>query len=268
MYDISALKDTVITKVSLAIHVNASSKDTSHENRPFHGFVMNDENAARDYYFEDGTVLKTGANDLFYLPKGSSYSFKSRSEKKEETSCYAINFDADFESAPFVLTPRDAQGLRKLFKAAAKSFKSGDDFSSLFIRKTVYDIILFMKDEHEKEYMPEAKELILSPALTKIENCFTENNISVRELAALCGISEAYFRRLYKSKFGISPKEEITRRRIEHAKKLLSSGEISVKDAALLCGYAEPCHFSREFSRAEGMSPREWASERHKETLF
>ena len=55
--------------------------------------------------------------------------------------------------------------------------------------------------------------------------------------------------------FGVSPKEYITQKRIEYAKILLSSGDFLVSEVGILCGYAEPCHFSREFSRRVGMIP-------------
>ena len=91
-----------------------------------------------------------------------------------------------------------------------------------------------------------------------IEDGFTREDISVSSLAALCGISEVYFRRLFLAAFGVSPKEYIIQKRIECAKYLLLSGDFSVSEVAIITGYSEPCHFSREFSKRVGISPKQY----------
>ena len=57
---------------------------------------------------------------------------------------------------------------------------------------------------------------------------------------------------------GISPKEYMIKKRIEYAKTLLLSGQFSVLETAHLCGYAEACHFSREFARHVGVPPAQY----------
>ena len=80
----------------------------------------------------------------------------------------------------------------------------------------------------------------------------------VAALAELCGMSEVYFRKLFRSRFGVSPKEFTIQRRIEYAKQLLVSGEFTVAMVASMCGYAEPCHFSREFIKRVGCAPKDY----------
>ena len=93
-----------------------------------------------------------------------------------------------------------------------------------------------------------------------MEADFTQNGLTVAQLAAHCGISEVYFRRIFLNKFGVSPKEYMINLRINYAKQLLQSGQCSVAQTAELCGYFETSHFSREFSKRVGMSPKEYKS--------
>lgn len=245
--------NAVVTDINLAIYVAQGTGTPIHNNRGFHGFVINDGNADKKIHFSNGTVIKTGPYEVHYLPKGSSY----RVENIDSGGCYAINFDLleEIEEKPFNLKFRNHEYVLKDFKDAVAAWQEKDEFCNAVIRKSIYSIIVKIRKEYSKNYMPSGKELLIKPAVDTINRNFTKNNLSVKELADLCGISEAYFRRIFIDKFSLTPKEYIINLRIEHAKRLLESGQFSVSETAQMCGYFEPCHFSREFSKHTGMSP-------------
>ena len=247
-------KNIVITQISVAVYVAPNTGKSVHKNRPFHGLVLNDSNAVRDYVFDNGQLMHTYENPLFYLPKGSSYQV----EQLQAGGCYAINFDADIEDAPFSMTFRNTESLLHNFKAACAEWKGKSDHATLLAMRTLYDGIYQMQNEMKKSYVSKTHLSLIASAVEEIERSFTQNDLNVSRLAALCGISEVYFRRLFLNTFGISPKEYIIQKRIEYAKALLSSRDFSVTEVGILCGYAEPCHFSREFSRRVGISPAQY----------
>lgn len=247
------INDIVISKVSLAVYVESETGQSVHTDRKFHGLVLNDDTSVKDYCFSDGNVLHTTENSIFYLPKCSSYVVKDICHG----SCYAINFDANIDSAPFCIKPRSKEGFLKLFRDAEKKWKRPDT-GNVYVMRTLYDILLEIHSNQQKSYMPDSNFEIISPALKKISSDFTDNSLSVAELAKLCNISEAYFRRIFINKFGVSPKEYIISMRINYAERLLRSGQISVSEVASLCGYFEACYFSRDFKRRVGASPSEY----------
>ena len=53
-------------------------------------------------------------------------------------------------------------------------------------------------------------------------------------------------------------KKYINDLKISHAKELLASGMYSVTEAALQSGYADLSHFSREFKKTVGISPKKF----------
>ena len=91
-----------------------------HTNRQNHGLVLNDPDIKRDYFFDDGRILHTEGNTLFYLPKGSSYRVK---HLEGEGGCYAINFDMaqPLSVAPFMQALRAPENVRRQFKEADRA---------------------------------------------------------------------------------------------------------------------------------------------------
>jgi LacI family transcriptional regulator len=57
---------------------------------------------------------------------------------------------------------------------------------------------------------------------------------------------------------GRSPKEEITRVRLEKAKSLLTGSDASIKTIAGQCGYSQPRYFCQVFHAKVGVSPGEY----------
>ena len=252
----------VIGEIALAIHVPYTTARAVHNNRPFHGLVWNEAGSSRDYLFSDGTVLHTGERELFYLPYGTSYK-TSNGIAQNRSTCYAINFSAQLSDKPFSISFRNSEQIEKLFKTAASVWKRQDAFRDITIRKILYEIILIAAKEQQKKYTPSSASLIIEPAIEMIRSDFTRSDISVSSLAALCGISEAYLRRIFLGKYGVSPKEYIINMRIAYAKQLLSLQEFPISTVALMCGYSEPTHFSREFTRRVGVSPSDFKLEKN-----
>ena len=249
--------EAIVTRIDIALYVAPGTGKAVHANRPFHGFVINDGMPSKIIHFSDGTQLYNGPWDFHYLPKGSSY----RVQSQVSGGCWAINFDLleDIAEPPFSLQFRNYEPIVKIFKDATAAWKEKSDSGNPAIRRAVYDLIVRIKEEQQRGYTPNEKERLIQPALDLIAMEYNRNDLSVQTLAELCGISEAYFRRIFKDKFSVSPRAYLIQLRMEYAKKLLQSDQLPVSQVAELCGYCEPCHFSREFSRYTGISPKAYS---------
>lgn len=82
--------------------------------------------------------------------------------------------------------------------------------------------------------------------------------ILIAEAAKVAGISPYHFIRLYSRAFGETPHEFMTRRRLEHAQRLLRGGGLSVTEVCFEVGYESPGSFSTSFHRFAGVSPRDY----------
>ncbi|MDR2321012.1 MAG: GlxA family transcriptional regulator [Microbacterium sp.] len=57
---------------------------------------------------------------------------------------------------------------------------------------------------------------------------------------------------------GMTPLQYQQSLRIGHARTLLATTELSIEDISLACGYADPRHFRRAFTQAQGVPPRDY----------
>ena len=77
-------------------------------------------------------------------------------------------------------------------------------------------------------------------------------------LADLAGLSRAHFSRVFTSCEGVSPASFVLTERMRRAASLLVSGEASVKQVSLDCGFEDPNYFAKAFRRSFGASPTEF----------
>ncbi len=85
-----------------------------------------------------------------------------------------------------------------------------------------------------------------------------ETPLKLPDISAQANLSPYHFLRLHKEVFQESPREFLTRLRIERAKTLLARGEHNVTEACFEVGYSSLGSFSVLFARQVGLSPSEY----------
>ncbi|MEZ4923849.1 MAG: AraC family transcriptional regulator [Crocinitomicaceae bacterium] len=86
--------------------------------------------------------------------------------------------------------------------------------------------------------------------------------LALSEIPSKFGMSESSFYKVFKSLYGISPKQFILDKKLIAAKKILESESISVKEVAFRSGYESISSFSRVFKKRFGLRPGEVIRER------
>lgn len=83
-------------------------------------------------------------------------------------------------------------------------------------------------------------------------------DLTLSELAAECGLSPRHFARAFRQSTGLSPHRWIMQHRVERARELLGKQILSLTEIALTCGFADQSHFTRVFTRIAGFTPGAW----------
>jgi AraC family transcriptional regulator len=87
---------------------------------------------------------------------------------------------------------------------------------------------------------------------------YFSSNISLDDICQEIHVSQYHFIRMFKHKVGLTPHQYLINTRVEKAKKLLDTGEYSITEVAIVCGFTNIQHFSSTFRKATGSSPTEY----------
>lgn len=92
----------------------------------------------------------------------------------------------------------------------------------------------------------------IKEAMNYIEQNF-QNDISIEDIARVCGINRSYLGKIFKNSVGHSPQEFLMNYRMIKATELLKLTSLSIADVGSAVGYENQLHFSRAFKNIYGV---------------
>lgn len=119
-----------------------------------------------------------------------------------------------------------------------------------------YGLALFEKVDSRIKELADSDDII-ARVETYIQDHFREN-INRENLAAIAYITPNYLSKQFRNKKGMNLREYINQIRIEEAKRMLLTTNLSVSEVAGLSGYENISYFSTVFRKFTGMSPIDW----------
>lgn len=99
------------------------------------------------------------------------------------------------------------------------------------------------------------------PAIAKVQDLLDhhfERSWSLADLGEIAGLAPTYLAAQFTRAVGTSPRQYLLARRIDRAKHLLATSNLSITAVGVDVGFASSQHFSRKFRSVTGQSPREY----------
>lgn len=235
----------------LSVWQGISTRSSTYKDRFSHCFVY--KISGRSRYEMPGQILTLEEGSILYIPKGCSYSVKS--ESAEETGYIAINFYADMPDTPGQLL-RVSRAFNPLvfFKTLLRLWFFDDPPK----RHQCYAMFYSMLAECSscQDYHTFQQKNLIKESLSYLEQHIFDKHINISQMIACSHVSETYFRQLFRSIYGVSPKKYIQDRRLAHAYTILESDDYTdIQAVAAIVGYEDALYFSRVFKRKYGVSP-------------
>ncbi len=226
------------------------------------GFAFRTPTSLFEVYEGQAIVAKCGNYYIEQIPSAASshdtlsvigaYFYPEMVKDFFQTDLQLVDFRNNFDVQPSIVEP------------LMKSFIEGMNYlidhpelvdDNLLINKLKELLLLLGKTEHSiQDYVNalftpfeyDFKEIIL-------ENTYT--NLSLAELAHLCGCSLATFKRRFDKYFEQSPAKYFLQKKLEKAIQLLSIPTLPIADIAYDCGFENVTHFNKAFKKQVGQTP-------------
>ena len=162
----------------------------------------------------------------------------------------------------YVLHDLDTEKYAALIRLAAD--RKGTGKASYYYANSILLQIFseLCEDVLQKDYRVQ-KKLLADEIRYYLEMKYSEH-VTMTEVASELGIHPNYLTAVFRERFGITPKQFLTKRKTEKACQLLSDTELPVGLIAQTLGFDDQMAFSKIFKKHLGMSPSEY---RHQQRI-
>jgi len=143
--------------------------------------------------------------------------------------------------------------LKELFGLLLAEQRDPDPMSCELSRALFHQLLFTVVRDHQAEQLKRYSAATLSAI--DLFNLHLTEDVSVEAIASAAGLSTGYFHEVFHRETGYTPAQYHMRRRIDAAKRLLLTGEISVTDIALDLGFSSSQYFSTVFRKVVGLTP-------------
>lgn len=212
-------------------------------------------------------ILQSG--DLFLIYPQKSYEAFNMSTTNEDCTILFIHFDAvmgnnlralDEFSFDGKIPGENLSAFRQAFLDSYASHKNGKTFSLLELKGCFLSLLAHILEyqlENQCYDFTTTKNRDfsrLNPVLIYIENA-TKQEITIKKLASIMGVSEKYFITFFKNTIGIPPQQYVIHKKMEKALQYLYEGSYTITEIAGMTGYEDLYAFSKAFKKIYGVSP-------------
>ena len=255
------LKNLAVTEITGVYTPTYFEKEIIHmKNRVWYGMSLAIDGEIA--YTLNGKTYISDKNTIIFLPKGASY----------KLDCYKpgrftlVNFLGDdrFKLDDFLAIPvTDPDGFLHIFKLMENLFlfdTPGRDFElmSLF-----YGMLgkLYTSAKKQCSYP------IIKAGTEYMEKNLSNPDLSNESIAKSAGVSEIYFRKLFKRQFGLTPHAYMQQIRINKAKAMLENGSTDIEGICSDCGYNNIYYFFKVFKEKTGYTPTDYRKKYYNKNL-
>lgn len=213
----------------------------------------------RKYYLKDKHICTLKSGDILFLPHGVKYrSFDEDSQKPAggigisfnmfSTSGEVIRLDEDIK---LLTNDSDRQYYKQIKRILYSVMNPAENV--LRLKGEMYTLLdeLFSNVKKRENFDSSFSDII--KAIRLLENS-PEKNVSVKELADMCHISESSFLRKFKEySGGVSPIKYRNNIRIMLAEELAASN-LTISEIADKTGFYDAAHLCKAYKNAKGVT--------------
>jgi AraC-like DNA-binding protein len=232
--------------------------------KPSHTFLWT-KNCRGRITDSNGNIINVDNNQIVYTAMGIEYMIEFFDTAPDQADTLVIHFqlyDSNGENIAPSLTPVVCIDQVDV-STALKLERLKDEFKKNVVCvpeaiSTIYRLFASISKSIRRDNANDRFSCI-KEGIELLEN---DSDMSIKDIAKLCGVSECYFRRLFKEYSGEAPIDFRQRHRIEKAKQLLLSDMFTISEISCELHFSDIYHFSKTFKSIVGVSPSQFIKNR------
>ena len=195
--------------------------------------------------FQFGTKsFRSSKGDLLFIPADTPY----RVEYSGSESIVIHLEDCNYDKPENLRLP-NAAAMETLFLQLLSAWSEHHSVNRA--KSMIYDI--FEKISEGKQ--DDIRDTALAACIDYIgEHCY-DPDLDVERICEHTFLSASGLQRKFREHFALSPKQYLTKLRMNHAMNLLMENKLSVRAVAYACGFSDEKYFSRAFKKTYGYPP-------------
>lgn len=231
--------------------------------RKFNGFVYL-LNCDCTYEISGGKTIEAKKGDVVYLPAFGEYKSNFKNFGNESIDGILINLSfSDDKGERFYLTNKikvykipNSNYIKSYFTNILNCSKQ--PLTNIAEMKSIaYKILVYLGTANKEFKINSSKYKRISKGIYYLEND-AQQSLSIEEIAELCHMTTTYFRKLFKEYSGISPSQFRIQKKLDTAKSLLSTNDMTISEISDSLGFESVSYFSKLFKKYEKKSPSQY----------
>ena len=208
-----------------------------------------------DHIFADRRA-RMEENCIFFLNQRDDY----RVENNEAGISFSVHFTTaePIQAPSFCIKVQERGNLMQRLESIEQQFKKSGG-STLRSLSDLYRLLEQFEEIYAKKYHPQNPDLLAARQYLLAH--FKEKGC-IDAAAEQYGVTRRRFNDLFKETFDITPNRLIIHHKLELAKKLLGTRELSLAEISAVSGFADVYYFSKLFKKETGLSPTEYRKEK------
>ena len=211
--------------------------------------------SGRGTFYTHGRDYSLSAGDIFLIRPGEWTVYEA--DEKEPWHYLWIGFDSSVSQGDWTRHDvRSILGNDVIFRDIKEKIENISE-KELFLCGKIFELLSVLSRSDSPKRA--ATEEYVLQAQNYIETNYM-NPIRVEELADSLNLNRSYFSTSFRKMVGSSPQKYLVDYRLQKASEILGARNISVREAALSCGYTDIYNFSKMFKKRFGISPANYRS--------
>ncbi len=231
---------------------------------PTHAVVLVEKGSGTLHTSKTGTVEVTGPA-LFWLPAGTLHGYGPHPGDtwQERWALFSGTFANEWirqrlidEAVPLVPL-ENLREMQHLFASLHTEFAEDNPLGLAASAATLHRIVVETARQAARATETRKTDAVIEEVMETLQHRAFQP-VDMAALAREFGLSPATLRRRFAAATGLSPKAFQLRLRIDHAKQLLTTSDLTIEAISLATGIDDAFYFSRLFQDRERCSPSEF----------